>query len=99
MILFVSNLCIDITNTGDIYCGEVFEKVTAHSNTKVAPLGTAGQFNTCLIFDEGAFKNDHANESTEINTFCGVSDFISKLWLFIYSDTHVLTQRTFSPSR
>lgn len=99
LILFVSNLCIDITNTGDIYCGEVFEKVTAHSNTKVAPLGTAGQFNTCLIFDEGAFKSGHANESTEINTFCGVSDIYFKTLAVYLSYTHVLTQRTSSQSR
>lgn len=92
-ILLVSNLCIDIIKrTGDIYCGEVFETVAAHSNTKIAPLGTAGQFNTCLIFDEDAFKNDHGTPSTEINTFCGVSDYVFRdsgmFFLFIYTCTH-----------
>lgn len=87
-----SNLFIDISNTGDIYCGEVFEKVAAHSNTKVAPLGTAGQFNTCLIFDEDAFKNDHGNPSTEINTFCGVSDIYFKT-LAVYLLIHMYSRK------
>lgn len=56
----------------DIYCGEVHQKIASHANTKVAPLGTAGSMNTCLIFDEEAFKSGQPNiVSPEVTAFCG----------------------------
>ena len=59
--------------SGEIYCGEIYEKIAAHSNTKVAPLQTGTSTDTCLIFDEDAFKNGQGSISPEFKKFCGVS--------------------------
>lgn len=58
---------------GDIYCGEIHEKIAAHSNTMVAPLGTGGKSNSCFVFDEDVFKSGQGSISPEIKKFCLVS--------------------------
>jgi len=55
----------------DIYCGEVHEKIAAHSNTKVAPVGSSGSVDTCLIFDEDMFKSGLGSARPDIKKFCG----------------------------
>jgi len=58
----------------DIYCGEIFGKIQSHSKkTMIAPLGTSGKFDTCLIFDEETYRSSSGQGyvSPEIKTFCG----------------------------
>jgi len=55
----------------DVFCGEIFEKIAAHSNTIVAPLGTGSKLDTCLVFDEEVFKNGLGSISPEVKKFCG----------------------------
>ena len=59
---------------GDIYCGEIFDNIARHSSTKVAPVGTSASMDTCLIFDETAFKSGQVLDSPDILNFCGVSE-------------------------
>ena len=75
--------------SGEIYCGEIYEKIAAHSNTKVAPLQTGTSTDTCLIFDEDAFKNGQGSISPEFKKFCGVSQqFVFCLNIFVILCAH-----------
>ena len=58
---------------GEIYCGEIYEKIASHSNASVAPVGTSGRLNTCLVFDEDSFQSGHGRITSEMKNFCGVS--------------------------
>ncbi|KAL7551192.1 hypothetical protein ACHAWF_014388 [Thalassiosira exigua] len=58
----------------DVFCGEIFEKIAAHSKTKVAPIGTGlgPNLDTCLIFDEDVFKKRKGlSVIPEVKSFCG----------------------------
>ena len=59
--------------SGEMYCGEIYAKIASHSNTSVAPMGTGGRLNSCLVFDEDTFKSGHGQITSEVKTFCGVS--------------------------
>jgi hypothetical protein len=61
-----------ICGAGDVYCGEVFERIANASNTKAANFGTSDSEDTCLIFDEDVFKNG-LRKSAHFDIFCGVS--------------------------
>lgn len=69
---YLDRLTISL-GVGDIYCGEIHEKIAVHSDTKVAPLGTDRSLDTCLIFDEDALQSGEGIISAEIKKFCGVS--------------------------
>ena len=58
--------------SGDIYCGEIFERIASASITKKANFGSGELGEHCLIFDEDVFKNG-PRESADFNRFCGVS--------------------------
>lgn len=74
--VFVSSLLCDSKQydfgSGDIYCGEVFERIASASNTKTANFGSGELGEHCLIFDEDVFKNGQ-RDSADFNRFCGVS--------------------------
>ena len=84
--------------SGDIYCGEVHEKIAAHSNTKVAPLGSSGSVDTCLIFDEDMFKSGLGSARPDIKKFCGVSSCLLHMCLLIciYSEYLCIPELTLS---
>ena len=74
--VFVSSLLCDSKQydfgSGDVYCGEVFERIASASNTKTANFGSGALGEHCLIFDEDVFKNG-LRDSADFNRFCGVS--------------------------
>lgn len=83
--------CIDFVflALGDIYCGEIFEKVAQNGSTKVAPLGTGGSVDSCLVFDEDVFKNGQGSITSEIKAFCGVSQLLITIVPLICRSSHI----------
>ena len=71
----LTNMCQN-RRKSDIYCGEIFEKIANHTNVMVAPFGTGGGFNNCLIFDDYVFNNGQVNPIRDIppdvSVFCGM---------------------------
>ena len=70
----LTNMCQN-RRKSDIYCGDIFDQIAKHSNAMVAPFGTGGGFNNCLIFDEDVFNRGQANpieaKSPDVSNFCG----------------------------
>ena len=78
--------CFYYLHLGNIYCGEIFDIISLHISTKVPPLGTSANVDTCLIFDEMSFKTGQMKDSPDVLNFCGVSIYIilsrpSSLWI------------------
>lgn len=65
---------------GDIYCGEVFQKIANTSNTKTAHIGDSQEGSTCLIFDEDVFKKNGPKKNADFDRFCGVSKHCNIFW-------------------
>lgn len=69
-----------VRESGDVYCGEIFQKIVASPHTKVPPLGTGSGHENCLIFDIDVFKNGNdsipQNVKSIVDSFCGVSAII-----------------------